>query len=148
MITRVRTGIFQPDPKHTLTSASSISAVHFGARATLQDPNWHATMQEGFNALLRNKTWTLVPRPPGARVVFGKWVFKIKTGSDSSFDCYKARLVVRNDVQSPRIDFNETFSRSSKSATIHTVLMMIASKHRPAHQLDASNAFLPSDLDE
>ena len=35
-------------------------------------------MQEKFDALLRNRTWQLVPRPRHANVITEKWVFKHK----------------------------------------------------------------------
>jgi histone deacetylase 1/2 len=85
-------------------------------------------MQDGFEALQRNKTWTLVPRPPDTCIISGKWVFKVKTVANGSFDRTKARWVVRGDIQRPRIDFNETFSPVVKPTTIRTVLSLIASK--------------------
>ena len=47
-------------------------------------------MQTEFNALLQNQTWTLVDRPPSAKVISGKWVFKHKLMSDGSLERYKA----------------------------------------------------------
>jgi hypothetical protein len=47
-------------------------------------------MQSKFDALLANKTWELVQRPPGAHVVSGKWIFCHKFKEDVSFDRYKA----------------------------------------------------------
>jgi hypothetical protein len=81
-------------------------------------------------------------------VLSGKWVWKIKTGPDGAFERCKARWVVRGDRQQPGIDFDETFSPVVKLATIRTVLTLIASKQWPAHQLDVSNAFLHSHLNE
>jgi histone deacetylase 1/2 len=105
-------------------------------------------MQDEFDALQRNRTWTLVPQPPDACVISRKWEFKIKTGADGSFGHYKARWVVRGDIQRPGIDFIETFSPAVKPATIRTVLTTISSKHWLVHQLDVSNAFLHGDLTE
>jgi histone deacetylase 1/2 len=147
MITRARAGVFKPNPKYALT-ASPVSAVPRSVRDALRDPNWKAAMQEEFNALLRNRTWTLVPRPPDARVISGKWVWKVKLAADGSLERYKARWVLRGDVQRPGIDFNETFSPVVKPATIRTVLTLIASKAWPAHQLDVSNAFLHGNINE
>lgn len=47
-------------------------------------------MQEEFDALQHNQTWQLVPRPRDARVISDKWVFKVKTGADGSFERNKA----------------------------------------------------------
>jgi hypothetical protein len=105
-------------------------------------------MQEEFDALQRNKTWTLVTRPPGAQVITGKWVFRHKYNSVGSFARYKARWVVRGFHQWPGIDFGRTFSPVVKPATIRTVLTLVASKNWPAHQLDVSNVFLHGNITE
>ena len=80
MVTHARDGIFKPNPKYALTGTSPVSAVPQSVRVALRDPHWRDAMQQEFDALLRNKTWTLVPRPPDARVLSGKWVWKIKMG--------------------------------------------------------------------
>jgi histone deacetylase 1/2 len=105
-------------------------------------------MEAEFAALQRNQTWTLVERPPGAKVISGKWVFTHKFGADGTLDKYKARWVVRGDLQREGIDFGETFTPVVKPATIRSVLTVIASKQWPAHQLDVSNAFLHGNLSE
>jgi hypothetical protein len=45
---------------------------------------------EEYEALLSNITWNLVPWPPGANVVTGKWIFKHKLKVNGSLDRYKA----------------------------------------------------------
>jgi hypothetical protein len=67
-------------------------------------------MQDEFQALLDNGTWTLVPCPAGANVVSGKWVFQHKFHSDGTLARYKARWVVRGYSQCPGVDYDETLS--------------------------------------
>jgi hypothetical protein len=43
-------------------------------------------MEEEYEALLYNSTWDLVPRPPGANVITGKWIFKHKLKMDGSLE--------------------------------------------------------------
>jgi histone deacetylase 1/2 len=52
-------------------------------------------MQEEYNSLMANNTWTLVPLPVGRKPVYYKWVFKIKQGANGEVECYKAILVAR-----------------------------------------------------
>ncbi|KAK1647206.1 hypothetical protein QYE76_065011 [Lolium multiflorum] len=83
-----------PGPTGSATSpATAPSPVPTSARAALRDPHWRAA-QEEYDALQRNRTWELVPRPC-ANVITGKWVFKHKLGSDGTLERYKARWVVR-----------------------------------------------------
>ena len=79
-----------PTPKYILTSSTPISPVLTSVRNALKDPNWRTAMQLEFDAIQANRTWRLVPRPPGVCVIIGKWVFKIKTHSDGILDRYKA----------------------------------------------------------
>jgi hypothetical protein len=66
-------GIFKPNPKYVLTTTSpSTSAVPRAVRAAVKDPAWYAAMQEEYDALKRNQTWTLVPRPPDAHIISGR----------------------------------------------------------------------------
>jgi hypothetical protein len=149
MITRARAGIYKPNPKYAMAAtAAPISPVPRSVRQAVKDPNWYAAMKQEYDALQANKTWTLVPRPPGARVITGKWVFKHKLKPDGTLERYKARWVVRRFNQRPGIDFGGTFSPVIKPATIRTVLTLVATNNWPAHQLDVSNAFLHGNLRE
>lgn len=105
-------------------------------------------MEDEYKALIDNGTWRLVPRPPGANVVSGKWIFKHKYNSDGSLARHKARWVVRGFSQQYGIDYDETFSPVVKPATIRVVLSIAASRAWPIHQLDVKNAFLHGHLDE
>lgn len=86
-------------------------------------------MEEEFAALRANNTWDLVPLPPGANMVTGKWIFRHKFKSDGTLDRYKARWVLRGFTQRPGIDFDETFSPVVKPATVRTVLSLAVSQN-------------------
>jgi hypothetical protein len=81
-------------------------------------------MQEEYDALLQNQTWTLVPLSPDANIVSGKWIFRQKINSDGSLARHKARWVIRGFTQQPGIEFDETFSHVIKPTTIHVVLSL------------------------
>jgi len=105
-------------------------------------------MVEEHDALLKNHTWDLVPRPSRANVVTGKWIFKHKFNADGTSERYKARWVLRGFTQRPGVDFAETFSPVVKPATVRTVLSLALARHWPIHQLDVKNAFLHGTLSE
>ena len=123
MTTRAKAGLRFPSVHHTM----SLSPVPRTFRSALADPHWRAAMEEEYSALLQNKTWDLVPRPPKANVVTGKWIFKHKFKADGSLERYKARWVLRGFTQHPEIDFDETFSPVVKPATVRTVLSLALS---------------------
>ena len=79
----------------TASHSSLASPLPGNSRAALADPNWRAAMTEEYKALMDNGTWRLVPRPPRANVISGKWVFKHKYRADGSLARHKARWVVR-----------------------------------------------------
>jgi histone deacetylase 1/2 len=105
-------------------------------------------MEAEFSALLTNNTWDILPRPPCANVVTGKWVFKQKFKADGSLERYKARWLLRGFTQRPGIDFTETFSPVVKPATVRTVMSLALSRSWPIHQLDVNNTFLQGTLSE
>ena len=55
----------------------------------------HVIMAMEIATLERTSTWELVPCPPRVRYITCNWVYKVKTCSDGSLECYKARLVAR-----------------------------------------------------
>ena len=65
----------------------------------MPQPEWQLAMAEELAALERSGTWDLVPLPSGVRPITCKWVYKIKTRSDSSLERYKDRLVARGFQQ-------------------------------------------------
>jgi hypothetical protein len=101
-----------------------------------------------FDALVKNKTWRLVPPMKGRNIVGCKWVYKIKRKQDGSLDRYKARLVAKDFKQRYGIDYDDTFSPVVKMATIRIILSILVSKGWSLRQLDEQNAFLHGYLEE
>lgn len=109
---------------------------------------WKTAMQEEIEALHKNKTWELVPLPPGRKAIGNKWVYKIKRDSNDQIERYRARLVVKGYAQKEGIDFNEIFSPVVRLTTIRIVLAMCATLDLHLEQLDVKTAFLHGDLEE
>lgn len=105
-------------------------------------------MNTELSALQQNKTWTLIPLPKGHKPIGCKWVYKIKYKSDGATERYKARLVAKGYNQVEGIDYQETFSPTSKLTSLRCILTIAATKNWFTHQLDVHNAFLHGELDE
>ena len=105
-------------------------------------------MAEEYSALLRNNTWSLVPRVSNMNVVECKWVYKLKRDHTGAIVRYKAHLVAKGFYQQQGLDYHETFSQVVKSTTIRVVLSLAVTHNWPLRQLDVQNAFLHGNLTE
>jgi hypothetical protein len=103
---------------------------------------WECAMQEEYDSLMTNNTWTLVPLPVGRKPVSCKWVFKIKQGTNGEVEHYKARLVARGFTQTYGVDYNETFAPIAKFTSICCILALAALEDMEIHQMDMKTAFL------
>ncbi|GJU47053.1 putative RNA-directed DNA polymerase [Tanacetum coccineum] len=111
-------------------------------------PEWRQAMKEEYDALMKNGTWSLVPRASNTNVVDGKWVYRLKRDKNGAITRYKARFVAKGFWQQPGIDFHEKFSPVVKSTTIQAVLSLAVTNDWPLRQLDIQNAFLHGNLKE
>jgi hypothetical protein len=158
MVTRTQTGSLKPkafpDFKLFYSSKHPLRALHSVVlppeptcySQAITSTEWRQAMGHEFDALLANKTWTLVPRPSNQNIIRNKWVYKLKQRADGSIDRYKARLVAKGFDQVCGVDFSETFSPVIKPATVRVILALAVHFGWPLRQLDVSNAFLHGNL--
>nr|GEX17756.1 ribonuclease H-like domain-containing protein [Tanacetum cinerariifolium] len=147
MVTRFRVGTNRPTKRYAC-HVSPISPLLKSYTHAFNDPHWYRAMLDEYNALIKNKTWILVPRSHNVNIVRCLWIFRHKHNADGSLNRYKARLVANGSSQLAGIDVDETFCPVVKPATIRTVLSLAISRHWPVHQLDVKNAFLNGYLSE
>ena len=83
-------------------------------------------MKEKLDPLSKKHTWDLVTLPPRKSVVGCKWIYKIKTRSDGSIECYKSRLVAKDFIQEYGIDYGETFALVTRISFGHAPLAVAA----------------------
>ncbi|GMP63931.1 hypothetical protein CsSME_00025419 [Camellia sinensis var. sinensis] len=98
-------------------------------------PEWSKAMQEEFQALQDQDTWSLVPLPSHKQAIGYKRVFRLKKNSNGSIARHKAR-------------FHETFSPVAKQPTVRVLLSIALHFNWSIKQLDISNAFLHGLLQE
>ncbi|XP_059310326.1 uncharacterized mitochondrial protein AtMg00820-like [Lycium ferocissimum] len=104
MVTRSQRGIVKPKRLFNLHNTVVKSPLPRNPLAALRDPNWTMAMNDEFDALVRNKTWDLVPRPPNVNVIHSMWIFTHKEKSNGDFERHKARLVGDGKTQQVGID--------------------------------------------
>jgi len=118
MTTRSKHGIFKPKAYHATSNSSEPACFN----EALQDDKWKAAMDNEYNALIKNGTWTLVPAPRNKSIIGCRWTYKVKRNSEGNIDKYKARLVAKGYTQQYGIDFSEPFSPVVKPTTIRVIL--------------------------
>ncbi|CAI7774904.1 unnamed protein product [Closterium sp. NIES-54] len=85
--------------------------------------------------------------PPGANIVSGMWIFRIKRPPGSP-PAFKARYVARGFSQRQGVDFFQAFSPTPKMTTLRVRLHVAAQRDYELHTLDFSTAFLQGSLHE
>ncbi|KAH9650410.1 retrovirus-related pol polyprotein from transposon RE2 [Citrus sinensis] len=144
MITRSKTGIFKPKIYTVVLTHKEPDTV----QKALNDSKWLQAIKEEYDALIKNNTWTLVPRQADQHVVRNKWVYRIKYNIDGSVAKYKARLVAKGFQQVAGVNYFETFSPVVKSATIRVILSLAVMNQWRIRQVDVNNRFLNGELTE
>nr|GEV57501.1 ribonuclease H-like domain-containing protein [Tanacetum cinerariifolium] len=98
MVTRSHVGTTHPNPRYAI-HVSTISPLPRSYKEAFNDPNWQNAMFDEYNALIKNKTWTSVPRPEGANIVRCMWLFRHNFLADGTLSRYKACLVANGSTQ-------------------------------------------------
>ena len=114
------------------------------AMAAEDSEYWKVAIQKEYDSIIKNGTWTLVPRPKNAKVVKSRWVLRIKdTG------LHKARFWAKGFTQRWGEDYDETYASVAKYTSIRTLFALLAGrKNSKIHQMDVKTAFLNSDIEE
>ncbi|CAI7790465.1 unnamed protein product [Closterium sp. NIES-54] len=108
---------------------------------------WQAAMDAEMASWKSTGTYVDEVPPPGANIVSGMWIFRVKRppGSPSAF---KARYVARGFSERQGVDFFQTFSPTPKMTTLRVMLHVAAQRDYELHSLDFSTAFLQGSLHE
>ncbi len=109
---------------------------------------WKEAVNDEYDSLINNKTWSLTKLPLNRTAIKSRWIFKVKPGVKGSAPRYKAKLVAKGYSQRPGIDYEETFAPVTKQTTLRVVLSFVAAQDLEMRQLDIKTAFLYGDLSE
>jgi len=145
MQTRSKSGIVKlkqyPTLLLTITEPASI-------KHALSSSIWRSAVQEEYNALMANNTWTLTSLPPGRKSIGCKWIFRVKENADGTINKYKACLVAKGFHQKYGCDYTESFSPIVKPVTVRLILTLAITNQWPLQQIDVNNGFLNDLLHE
>ena len=109
---------------------------------------WQMAIQQEHDALMKRKTWVLVPLPAGRKTVRCKWVFKKKMHADGTVARYKARLCAKGFTQQYGLDYLDTFSPTVSFSTLRLLFQLAVQYGLDIQQFDVDSAFLYADLQE
>ncbi|CAI7924749.1 unnamed protein product, partial [Closterium sp. NIES-53] len=106
---------------------------------------WHAAMDTEMASWKSTGTYVDEVPPPGANIVSGMWIFRVKRPPGSP-PAFKAHYVAHGFSQRQGVDFFQTFSPTPKMTTLQVLLHIAAQRDYELHSLDFSTAFLQSSL--
>ncbi|CAI5945543.1 unnamed protein product [Closterium sp. NIES-65] len=108
---------------------------------------WQAAMDAEMASWKSIGTYVDAVPPPGANIVSGMWIFRVKRPPGSP-PVFKARYVARGFSQRQGVDYFHTFSPTLKMTTLRVLLHVAAHRDHELHSLDFSTAFLQGSLHE
>ncbi|CAI7772115.1 unnamed protein product [Closterium sp. NIES-54] len=108
---------------------------------------WRAAMDSTMASYRSTGTYVDEVPPPGANVVDGMWIFRVKRPLGSP-PVFKACYVARGFSQHEGVVFFQTFASTPKMTTLRVLLHVAAQRDYELHSLDFSTAFLQGSLHE
>ncbi|CAI7916691.1 unnamed protein product, partial [Closterium sp. NIES-53] len=129
-----------PDALDILTPRSYAEAIE-GPYSS----QWQAAMDAEMASWKSTGTYVDEVPPPGANIVSGMWIFRVKRPPGSP-PVFKARYVARGFSQRQGVDYFQTFSPTPNMTTLRVLLHIAAQCDYELHSLDFSTAFLQGSL--
>ncbi|CAI7782381.1 unnamed protein product [Closterium sp. NIES-54] len=108
---------------------------------------WQTAMDAEMASWKSTGTYVDEVPPPGANIVSGMWIFRVKRPPGSP-PVFKARYVTRGFSQREGVDLFQTFSPNPKMTTLRVLLHVATQRDYELHSLDFSTAFLQGSLHE
>ncbi|CAI7927052.1 unnamed protein product, partial [Closterium sp. NIES-54] len=108
---------------------------------------WQTAMDVEMASWKSTSTYVDEVPPPGANIVSGMWIFRVKLPPGSPH-VFKARYVARGFSQQEGVDFFQNFSPTPKMITLRVLLHVAAQCNYQLHSLAFSTAFLQGSLHE
>ena len=74
-------------------------------------------MNDEMTTLTENDTFELVKLPGNRQIVWGRWVFAVKTGPNWE-ETHKVRYVAKGYSQIAEVDYQETFAPTARMSPV------------------------------
>lgn len=120
------------------------------AKRSSEWKEWEKAINEEFNSLSKNETWSLVERseiPENQNILKSRWVFKRKNERNIGTK-YKARLVIKGFADRNQYDLTETFAPVARLSDVRFLLSVANKYNLDIHQMDVKTAFLNGKLEK
>ncbi|CAI7757899.1 unnamed protein product [Closterium sp. NIES-53] len=108
---------------------------------------WQAAMDAEMASWKSTGTYVDEVPPPGANIVDGMWIFRVKRPPGSP-PAFKARYVAQGFSQRQGVDYFHTFSPTPKMTTLRVLLHVATQRDYELHSLDFSTAFMQGSVHE
>ncbi|CAI7917269.1 unnamed protein product [Closterium sp. NIES-53] len=108
---------------------------------------WQSAMDVEMASWKSTGTYVDEVPPPGANIVSGMWIFRVKRPPGSP-PVFKARYVAQGFSLRQGVDYFQTFSPTPKMTTLRVLLHVAAQRDYELHSLDFSTTFLQGSLHE
>ncbi|CAI7786061.1 unnamed protein product [Closterium sp. NIES-54] len=108
---------------------------------------WQSAMDAEMASWMSTSTYDDEVPPPGANIVSGMWIFRVKRPPGSP-PVFRARYVARGFSQRQGVDYFQTFSPTPEMTTLRVLLHVAAQRDYELHSLDFSTAFQQGSLHE
>ena len=103
---------------------------------------WQKTIETEIGNLIRRGVWAEVDMPPHAKVIKGRYVFKVKPDENNNIDKFRARWIVQGFRQRPGLDFDKTFAAVSNIVTIRIIFAVGCELNLEIYTADVVAAYL------
>jgi hypothetical protein len=126
----------------------SLSSAHW--RAMLRhsnDKEFRKAAQMKFDAINSRDTWEIMNKSiVNQKIISLKWIFIYKNDSNDYLTKYKARIVMRDNLQN--VDSQDVYAATLTSKVFKVLTTLVIAVHLKTRQLDVVNAFLNAHNDE
>ncbi len=99
------------------------------------------TTQMKYDLIVTKKTWKIVDKRDDYKLIFLKWIFIYKSDSNDFLFKYKARIVIRDDLQKLN-NAQNVYASTFASKIFRMMMTLIADFHFKIRQLNVVNVFL------